>query len=189
MSAADSMRALLEPLGVYNWEDGSFQWAELVSLGGAVDSCRQELDNTEQEMNLQTAQNEGLRRIYELLAQKPAVTEIEPLRRALAALLRIRDGNLSLRDISDNISGCGVLAEVRETANVGEVEVWFPDTVGIPDDFRNMKRIIEDILPAHLDIRYDFWYVTWKRVENCFASWRALEEKNLSWKLLERYVR
>lgn len=188
MNAAESMRKLLEPLGVYRWED-SFQWAELCSLGGAVDACRAQLEDTEREMNLQTAQDEGLRRICELLAQQPAVTETESLRRALAALLRIRDGNLSLGDISDNISGCGVLAAVRETANVGEVEVWFPDTAGMPDDFRNMKRIIEDILPAHLDIIYDFWYVTWKRVEAHFPSWRALTEKKMTWKMLERYVR
>lgn len=43
---------------------------------------------------------------------------------------------------------------------------------GEPPGFGELKRIIEDILPPHLDIQYHFWYLTWAELEDKF-SWLA----------------
>ena len=74
------------------------------------------------------------------------------------------------------------------TEEPGVVEVSFPDVPGIPDGFEDMRKIIEDILPCHLEIRYVYWYVTWARMEEQFPRWNGLEGSGLSWEELEKMV-
>ena len=70
----------------------------------------------------------------------------------------------------------------------GLVSVSFPGVAGEPDNFEELKKIIEDILPAHLGIEYDFWYLTWQELEANFPSWRSIEDRNLSWEQLATFV-
>ena len=59
MSHGQNLRDLLAPLGVYRWE-GSFQWGELQSEGEALDQVAEQVALLQREMNLYTAQAEGL---------------------------------------------------------------------------------------------------------------------------------
>ena len=51
-----------------------------------------------------------------------------------------------------------------------------------------MKRIIEDILPAHLGIEYWFWYITWEELERKYPTWQSIEDRELTWDGLETSV-
>jgi len=188
MSAAQALKDLLAPLAVYRWE-GSFQWAELLSVGAALDACQENLDQIQREMNLMSAEGEGLQNICSLLSSVPISPTPKQLREALAALLRIGDGSFTSPAVSDNVSGCGISAQVKETDTPGKVEISFPGTPGIPDDFLKLRPVIEEIVPCHLEIAYVFWYILWSRVEERLSSWRILEGYAFSWKDLERFVR
>lgn len=188
MSASQNMRALLEPLGVYAW-DQSFQKAELECMGKALDACQLALERTAREMNLTTAEEEGLEKVASLLAGRPRALQPEQLRTALSALLRIGDASFTTKAICDNVSGCGLPAEVKETSIPGQVTVSFPGIGGIPDDFPHLRSIIEEIIPCHLEIVYVFWYLLWKRLEERIPSWGFLEKTNFTWKNLERFVK
>ena len=59
---------------------------------------------------------------------------------------------------------------------------------GEPKEFQKLKKIIEDILPAHLGIEYDFWFLTWQELEDNFPSWQSIEDMELSWTELETFV-
>jgi hypothetical protein len=187
MSYAQHLKDLLAPLNVYSW-DQSFQWAELLSEGKSLDACAEELERIQREMNLLTAEDQGLSRICSLLVRKPVAEGAKQLRDALAALLRIGDRSFTLKAIRDNLSGCGVTATVEEMDSPGKVAVSFPDVPGIPVDFSEIKTIIEDIIPCHLEINYLFWYITWAELEQKLPSWRHLEEKTLTWRELEAFV-
>ena len=106
---------------------------------------------------------------------------------ALAALLRIGGDSFTLEAINDTITGCGVPAVVKERGK-GEVSVSFPGVAGEPANFEELKKIIEDILPTHLGIEYDFWYLTWEELEANFHSWQEIEDLELSWTRLETFV-
>ena len=67
----------------------------------------------------------------------------------------------------------------------GSVSVSFPGTAGVPEGFEEMKKIIEDILPAHVGVEYDFWYLTWLELEANFPTWKSIEDMDLSWSELE----
>lgn len=189
MGSAERMRQLLEPLGVYRWGEDSFQWAQLKAAGLGLDAAQAQLEEIQREMNLCTAEGLGLERICSLLAGRPATTDPAALRTALAALLRIQTGSVSLADINENLNGCGLIARAEELDDTGKVQVSFPMIPGVPDDFDAADAIIREIIPCHLEIVYYFWYLTWRQMERYMPGWWVLESYQFSWAQLEKFVR
>ena len=186
MSGAEHLRELLRPLGVYDLS-APFNGGELEAAGAQLDGAEAALDEIGREASLATAEGWGAERWAALFAQRPVAEGAQALAAALAALLRIGGDSFTLAAINDTISGCGIPAVVEETG-VGEVSVSFPGVAGEPEDFDELKVIIEDILPTHLGITYDFWYLTWAELEAWFASWQAIEDLDLTWDGLETCV-
>ncbi|HIY33053.1 MAG TPA: YmfQ family protein [Candidatus Evtepia faecavium] len=156
MSHGQNLRDLLEPLGVYRWE-GTFQWGELQSQGEALDGVEAELESIQREMNLATAQAEGLDGVLALLGlEREEGALAEDLRQTAAALLRIGGDSFTLAAINDTIRGCGLPARVEETGDPLKVKVVFPETAGIPAGFSAVQDRIEEILPCHLQVEYQF---------------------------------
>ncbi|WP_251445745.1 YmfQ family protein [Vermiculatibacterium agrestimuris] len=188
MSHAQQLWELLLPLGPYS-RQGIYTAGELAGEGRALDEVSDALSDLEREAMLDTAEGEGLERLESLLIHRP-VAETPPARRAaLAALLRIGGDSFTLAAINDNLKGCGLNAQVSETGNPGVVEVRFPDVPGIPEGFKQLRKIIEEILPAHLQVNYVYWYVTWQMVEDRFHTWGAIEEGGYNWDTLEKLVK
>lgn len=187
MSYAQYLSQLLAPLGIYQ-PGAPFQAGELEALGDAFDQVEASLDELSREACLATAEDWGLERVAALFRRRPPATTIQAMREALAALLRIGGDSFTLAAINDNLAGCGLNAVASETGVPGCVEVRFPDVPGIPDGFEELRQIIEDILPCHLDIEYVFWYVTWARMEALFDTWGDIEAGEYSWEELEKLV-
>ncbi len=187
MRYADCLKELLRPLGVYELE-GTCNVGELEAEGAALDRCAGTLEQIQREMLLSTAEGSGLEAVEHLLVRKPVAGTLQRRREALAALLRIGGDSFTLAAINDNLTGCGLNAVASETGTPGVVEVRFPEVPGIPDGFEEMRAILEDILPCHLDIRYVYWYITWALMEEHFQTWGEIEARKLSWEELEKLV-
>lgn len=185
MSYGQILRDLLAPLGVYRWE-GSFQWGELQSAGSALDALAADLAHTQREMNLATAQAEGLTDLQTLLGCRTGSRDTEDLRLALAALLRVSGDSFTLAAMNDTLRGCGVPARVAETGDPLRLLVTFPDTSGVPGDFDELQRIIEGILPCHVLVEYQFTVLTWEGLEARFDTWDQLEGDETTWEILEK---
>lgn len=186
MSHAQYLRDLLRPLGVYDLT-APFNGGELDAQGEALDGVLARLEDIQKEASLTTAEGWGLEKIASLLARRPVATDPRKLAAALAALLRIGGDSFTLAAINDTVAGCGVPAVVRELGK-GQASVSFPGGAGVPQGFEELKKIIEDILPAHLGIEYDFWFLTWRELEDNFPSWQSIEDLDLSWTQLETFV-
>ena len=187
MSHADYLRGLLQPLRVYELV-GTANGGELEALGAALDGAGAALEEIQREMLVSTAEDWGLEAIESLLARRPVAPSLDRRREALAALLRIGGDSFTLAAINDNLKGCGLNAVASETGEPGVVEVRFPDVPGIPDGFDELKKILEDILPSHLDIQYVFWYITWALMEERFDTWGDIEAISPTWEELEKMV-
>lgn len=187
-TAAQALWDLLRPLGPYG-SGGKFTLGELKSEGAALDGAEGELAELEREAFLDTAESWGLERLESLLTRRPVTETPQGKRLALAALLRINGDSFTLEALNRNLRGCGLNALVSETGETGVVEVCFPDVAGIPDGFEQLKKIIEDILPAHLEISYKFWYATWAQIEARFPTWGDLEAAGPTWEELEKLVK
>ena len=188
MGYCDYLKNLLRPLGIYDLSDGSLSASELEALGRGLDGAEAAINYTERESALPTAEGEGLDLWESLFANTPVHYSTELRREAIAALLRIGGDSFTLDAINDTISGCGVNARVEETGQAGTVEVSFPQVPGIPPSFEEIRVIIEDIIPAHLVIRYHYWYLTWQQLEQKFSCWQDIEDLQLTWYGLETYV-
>jgi len=186
-SYGEYLKQLLRPLGVYRLEN-SFNGAELESIGARMDEVQTLLEEIHIQADLTTAGEEGLKKVESLFSREPVTEDLQRLRRALAALLRIGGDSFTLKAINDNLSGCGVKAVASEAEAAQTVEVRFPEVPGIPDGYEEMRKIIEDILPCHLAVKYVFWYVTWAELEERFATWGEVEAMNLTWEELEKLV-
>ena len=187
MSYGRYLRELLAPLRLYDLE-APFNGGELNVQGGALDGVDTWLAELRRESTLAEAESWGLERIIALLARRPVADTPTGMRKALAALMRIGGDSFTLEAINATISGCGVHAHVEEKEIPGEVAVSFPDIPGIPKGFKEIREIIEDILPAHLGIEYVFWYITWEELERKISCWAEIEERQLTWEQLETYV-
>lgn len=186
MSHAQYLRDLLRPMGVYDLE-APFNGGELDAQGEALDAVCARLELIWRESSLTTAEDWGLEKVASLFIRRPVASDPRKLAAALAALLRISGDSFTLAAINDTITGCGIPALVKEKGT-GRVSVSFPGVAGEPDNFEELKKIIEDILPAHLGIEYDFWYLTWQELEDNFPSWRSIEDRKLSWEQLATFV-
>ena len=146
-----------------------------------LDSRESELDNTAREMNLTTAQDFGLERIEALLPYRPVCHTVRERRAALAALLRIGGDSFTPEAINDTLRGCGLNARAEEGEQPGYVKVYFPDVAGIPEGFDQLRLIIEEILPSHVDVTYVFWYNTWAMVAGWHPTFGDAADAGLSW--------
>lgn len=188
MKYADCLKELLRPLGVYRLE-GSLGGAELESMGGAMDGLQAVLEEIHRQADLTTAGDEGLAAVEKLFSRRPVTNDRERRRAALAALLRVGGDSFTLAAINDNLAGCGLNAVASEGKTAQTVEVRFPEVPGIPDGYEEMRKIIEDILPCHLAVKYVFWYITWAMMEERFATWGDVAALGLSWEALEKLVK
>ena len=188
MGYADYLQQLLAPLGIYTFQSGSISRSELESIGAALDGCAAQLDLTEREALVPTAEEWGLARAEALFAKRPAAPTLALRRAAIAALTQIGGDDFTAAAINRALSGCGITAQVAETEQSGHVRVTFPGTAGIPEEFDRIAEIILDIIPCHLETEFYFRYLTWVELETRFPTWESIEQAEHTWESLELAV-
>lgn len=181
------LRALLEPLGVYDLSEGTLNRAELYALGSGLDHVDRRLENAEREALAATAEGEGLARREILFARRPAAVTAEDRRNAIAALLQIAGDSLTPEAIDCTIRGCGIRAKATELGG-GTLQVRFPETAGIPEEFDQIQKIILDILPCHLAVEFYFRYLTWAECHAAGYTWQTVEAAEHTWESFQMAV-
>ena len=174
----------LQPLRLYALETGVGA-EDLRAVGAMLDAIEAAMEHTEKESCVLSAEDEGLAAVERLLPYVPAYTDLAARRAALAALLRIDGRSFTLSALRDTLSGCGVTAVVDEGEEHYVVTVRFPDTMGEPENFEQLRPRIEAILPCHLEIRYLLRWLLWQELER-IPSWAVLEAQVDSFAALEK---
>ena len=180
MSYGRYLRELLAPLRLYDLE-APFNGGELNVQGGALDGVDTWLAELRRESTLAEAESWGLERIIALLARRPVADTPTGMRKALAALMRIGGDSFTLDAINDTISGCGIKALVQEKEEFGYVRVIFPEVAGIPEGFEQIRTIILDIIPCHLEVEFYFRYLTWAECHARGYTWAYVHQKEHTW--------
>lgn len=181
------LTALLHPLGIYDLSDGSANESELYALGKALDGIGEALETAEREAHIATAEEEGLWLREALFTKKNAAQTIRQRRDALIALMQIDSRSLTPDAINRTLRGCGIRALAAE-AGGGHLQVRFPEVAGVPENFEQIRDVILDILPCHLETNFFFRYLTW---EECCAqafTWQDIEAAGYIWETFEKAV-
>lgn len=181
------LQALLAPLGVYDLTDGTINGAELHALGGGLDAVSGKLDAVEREALTATAEGKGLASREALFVRRPAAVGPEERRAAIAALLQIDGDSLTPEAIDRTIRGCGIRAKALEMGG-GRLRVIFPEVAGIPAEFEQIRHIVLDILPCHLEVEFYFRYLTWTECERAGYTWAEIEEAEHTWESFQLAV-
>lgn len=181
------LRALLEPLGVYNFSLNGIQMAELAALGSGLDSISAQLELTEQEAVAATAIEQGLARREALFLRRPVAMTPQERREAIAALLQIDGDSLTPSAINLTLQGCGIKAWAQELGG-GVLRVLFPEVAGVPEGFDQIESIILDILPCHLSVEFYFRYLTWEECEKAAYTWNVVETAAHTWETFQLAV-
>lgn len=181
MGHEDFLVSLLRPLGVYDLSRSSVNRGELAAWGKALDGELARLDTLIREMSVATAESFGLESVEELLPYRPASKTTEERREALAALLRIGGDSFSLSAINDTLSGCGTCTVAAEGTLPGYVEISFPTTIGIPPAFDQLRTIVEDILPCHVEVTYLLRHNTWSELMAAVDTFGDVEATGKTW--------
>ena len=183
MGYAAYIRALLQPLQVYAL-DGGFEDAETEAIGALLDDVERALTVNEREMLPLTACGYGLETFRALMDYPLPDGSAAALRACLCALLCVGGGSFTRQAINDILHHIG--AVVRETEKSGTLEVSFPGVWGEPEELERLSRVVEAVLPCHLQVEYAFVYITWQQLETLYPTWEALEAGATSWAELER---
>lgn len=67
------------------------------------------------------------------------------------------------------------------------VTIRFVDTTGIPPNLSDLQTALRAVIPAHLDICYEFNYFIWDELDAKQWTWDHLDSLNLTWDQLEVY--
>lgn len=186
-SSFGRMRALLEPLRLYDFEREGISPAELRAAAAAIDGFEDALGKLMLELSPTTAGEDGIS-LYEDLLDLHPPGDLEARRRGVLALMSF-DGRSNIDSLRSLLAACGLEVAVSESSSADQVvEVAFPGVAGVPDDFDRVQSIIERMLPCHLEVQYIYNYITWKIFEKYFRKWSTLEDSGYSWQELELII-
>lgn len=183
----ERIKALLEPLRLYDFERSGIGVSELEAAAGAIDDFEDALGRLTLELDPKTAGEDGVAMYEELLDLHPP-GDLEARRRGVLAVLGAC-GQVSIGSLRKLLTACGLEVGVRESSLAQQtIEISFPGVAGVPADFDRIQVIIERMLPCHLAVEYVYNYITWRIFERHFRTWNALEESGYSWQEIELII-
>lgn len=159
----------------------------LQAQGTELDRLRQALDETLAQFFVDTA-TWGLDAWEKELGLKPAPDQPEAERRDR---------------IKSRLRGYGtatfyVVKTVAEAYDKGAIDVIqdhaaytltirFADTTGVPPNLDDLKAAVRDVVPAHLELLYEFNYFLWDDLDSLNLTWDQIDALALSWDRWEVY--
>lgn len=161
--------------------------AILQAEGVEFDKLRQALDETLNQFFIRTA-TWGLDRWEEEVGLTVTPDQPEAERRD-KIISRLRNyGTATIK----------VVKEVAEAYDKGAIDivedhaaytitVHFVDTTGVPPNLDDLKAAVRAVVPAHLDILYEFNYFLWQDLDAQNWTWDQLDALALTWDEWEVY--
>lgn len=77
--------------------------------------------------------------------------------------------------------------DIAEDFSGYTITVYFVDTLGVPSNIEDLKKALRAVVPAHLDIKFEFNYFIWDELDKKLWTWDQLDALTLTWDKLEVY--
>jgi hypothetical protein len=161
--------------------------AILQTEGIEFDKLRQALDETLDQFFVNTA-TWSLDRWEEELGL-PITPDQSIDERRSKIISRIRGVGTATISIVKNVAESYVngTIDIVEDFKAYTIIVQFVDTKGIPPNLDDLKAALRAVVPAHLDIKYEFSYFVWDELDKKQWTWDQLDTLNLTFDKLEVY--
>ena len=129
--------------------------------------------------------------IWERSVALPSDTDLSVSQRQSRVVARLRQMDATTVERVKVIVEAYANGEVEVTENFSEytVTVSFVGLYGIPDNMDGIIEQLERLMPAHLQVNYNYKWRTWRDVYNTGMTWREIYEAGYTWRdLMEREV-
>lgn len=153
MAYINHLKNILRPMGVYDVDTG-YGADELTVCAAEFDKVYNALENTQKEMLVPTAENEGLEKYASVLPFVSRENTAALLRSAIISVLQVNGSLCTLSMINSALTALGIAAQAEEAQTAETVNVNFSGAR--PDNFNALAAIIETLIPCHLSINYVF---------------------------------
>lgn len=175
---------MLEYLPPY-YETSRVMRALLQAGGSEFDKLRQALNETLNQFFVNTA-TWGLDRWEEELGLPITPDQPEAERRD-KIISRLRGYGTATLYVVKNVAEAydkGAIDIVEDHAAY-TITIQFVDTTGVPPNLDDLKAAVRAVVPAHLDILYEFNYFLWQEWDAKNETWDAFDALALTWDQLE----
>lgn len=66
-----------------------------------------------------------------------------------------------------------------------QITIRFVDTTGVPPNIEDLKKAVREVIPAHLEVVYEYNYLIWAELDGLSLIWTDLDDLRLTWDELE----
>lgn len=157
------------------------------SSGAELGRINDEIQLTYKEFFLDTATGIGLEALEHRLGI--VVDHLKPIeqRRSLVKARRRSRKKVSL-SVIDSICEAWINGLVDTSITGSKIKVKFVSVGGVPDKLEDLQETLQKSMPSHLDIEWEFTYLTWFMYESYNQSWDEWDKLGLSWDELEVFI-
>lgn len=88
-----------------------------------------------------------------------------------------------IKEVADSFENGEI--QVQENFNHYEVVITFIGKRGVPPNLPDMQNALREIVPAHLQLVFQFTYLRWEELDSADLTWEKLDALDMSWDELE----
>lgn len=88
-----------------------------------------------------------------------------------------------IKNVADSFQNGEI--KVEENFAAYEVVITFIGKRGVPPNENDVRTALREIVPAHLNLKFQYTYLLWNELDTANLTWDQLDALNMSWDQLE----
>ncbi len=185
MSVINSFIKILTPLNIYNLNQSTNVYKELLVYANELDKLNFEMDTLLREGFVYTAESYGLSNIEKIYTAEDKTNTPELRREKIIGRLSINDSSFTLKDMKNSLLSLGVQEyKIIEYPSRNKI------VIEISGEYTNsevafIKAEIEKLAPVSYEVQVTFWGLSWSEIENKNLSFNSMDLQDLSWEKID----
>ena len=175
------MRGTLTATGLYNGEDPIFS-AEMAAYGEGLSYLFDAIDSSRQDLFVQTAGAEQLKRFEKLFGVMPSSEDVQVRREMLLTRGSVTPADHTKADLETQLFGAGIRGNIVER-HEGGLYVNVQELLGVSKEAAEAEA--ENFLPAHLPYVLDFGVNTWNAIDSRELTFDEMDAAADVWNQLD----
>ena len=188
MSTIESIKRVLNPLGLYNLNDESLVTKELTVYSEELDLLRTELQNILKEFFINTAADYGIYLREKIFGSVKTDLPISERRKILLNRYSEKSCGFNRESVEKSLISAGMNGYITEYPKRNLLYINCINIFDTTVTKEIAERLILEFVPAHLDIEFDYRILTWKYIDNLDLSFSNIDEMDLTWESIDSYT-
>ncbi len=184
----DNMLKRMLPLHIYSLDSKSTVYKELATYGARMDKIIEDINTLVKELNIYTAENDGLSFLEQLWGLPRTDLTIEQRRQAIEKRFGLTYDKCKAQDMIQFFASLGAEAQLTEV--YGKYRVYVYITNGSEFSIPVRKYITaqaQEFFPAHLEVFIDYRSGNWDTLDAKGTLFNTYDSFNFTWDRAEHF--